>query len=354
MKELLPELSAWRIRGDRIAVATVVEVRHADPRPPGAKLAVNERGEVAGSLLDEHVEGAVIEVAERVLAGEPPRLMQFGIAADDPWNVGLLCGAEIDVWVQAYDQDHTDPSLEHAARYGRRLAEVTLLEGPQSGAKLVVTPDGAWKGTLGSSELDARAVQLASELMWLNASERHGELFIDVVAPPPHLIVFGAVDLAAALCRLARVTGWRPFVVDPRAQLTNAARFPEAELVIAAWPEEAIRWVGGIDPATAIVVLSHDSKLEDGALMLGLRSPARFVGAMGSRVTRHERLLALGLGEAECRRLVAPTGLDIGAVSREETALSILAEIIAVRRGREGGRLGDWGGTLHEVGVGAA
>ena len=352
MKELLPELSAWRNRGDRIALATVVDVRQSVPRSPGAKLAVNERGEVIGSLSDGCVEGAVIEVAERVLAGEPPRLMQFGIAAADAWNVGHPCGGEIDVWIQAYGQGHTDPSLEDAARYGRRLAEVTLLEGRRPGAKLVVAPDGVRGGTLGSAELDAEAVRLATELMWQDTSERRGALFIDVVAPPPHLILFGAVDVAVALCRLARAVGWRPFVVDSRAGFASSARFPEAELVIAAWPEEAVRWMGGIDPATSIVVLSHDSELEDCALMLALRSPALFVGAMGPYVARHERLLALGLGEAETRRLVAPIGLDLGAVSREETALSLLAEIVAVRRRRVGGRLRDSSGTQREVRAG--
>jgi xanthine dehydrogenase accessory factor len=354
VKDVLKELSAWRIRGDQIALATVVKAPQSAPRPPGAKLAINERGEVAGSLSDGRVEGAVIEVAKRVLAGEPPRLMQFGIADPDPCNVGVPCGGEIDVWVQAYDKDHTDPSLEDAARYGGRLAEVTLLEGARPGAKLVVAPDGVRDGTLGPAELDTEAVRLASELMWREASERRGGLFIDVVAPPPRLILFGAVDLAAALCRLARAAGWRPFVVDPRARFATAARYPEAELVVAAWPEEAFQWVGGIDPATSIVVLGHDSKLEDCALTLALRSPARFVGAVGSRVARHKRLLALGLGQAEFGRLVAPIGLDLGAVGQEETALSILAEIVAVRRAREGGRLRDSSGTLHEVAVGAA
>jgi xanthine dehydrogenase accessory factor len=278
--------------------------------------------------------------------------MRFGIADTDAQSVGFECGGEIDVWVQAYDHDHTDPSLEDAARYGQRLAEVTLLEGPRPGAKLVVAPDGERDGTLGSSELDVEAVRLASELIWRDASERHGGLFIDVVAPPPHLILFGAVDVAAPLCRLARAAGWRPFVVDPRRRCATVTRLPEAELVITTWPEEAMRWVGGIDPATSIIVLSGDSKLEDCALSLALRSPARFVGAMGSSVGRYERLHALGLGEAEIGRLVAPIGLDLGAVSREEMALSTLAGIVADRREREGGHLRDSRGTQHQVRIG--
>jgi xanthine dehydrogenase accessory factor len=315
-------------------------------------MAINERAAIAGSVSGGCVEGAVIEVAERVLAGAPPRLMRFQIADADAWAAGLPGGGEIDVWVQAYDKDLTDPSLEDAARYGGRLAEVTLLEGARPGAKLVVAPGGLQAGTLGSPELDAEAVRLASALMWQEASERHGGLFIDVVAPPAPLVLFGAVDLADALCRLARAAGWRPFVVDPRGR-REMARFPQAELVIAAWPEEAFRWVGGIDPATSVVVLSHDSQLEDCALLLALRSPARFVGAMGSRVDYQQRLLALGLEEAEFARLVAPIGDELGAVSREETALSILADIVAVHRGREGGRMRDSSGPVHRVPVGA-
>jgi xanthine dehydrogenase accessory factor len=319
-------------------------------------MALNERGEVAGSVSGGCVEGAVVEVAERVLAGAPPRLLHFGIADADAWNVGLPCGGEIDVWVQAYDAEPTDPPLEYAARHGGRLAEVTLLEGEQRGAKLVVAPDGVRTGTLGSPELDVEAVRIASELLWKETSERHGALFVDVVAPPPRLILFGAVDISAALCRLARAAGWQSYVVDPRGRFATAERFPDAELVISAWPADAFRWIGAIDPATSVVVMSHDPKIDDAALVLALRSPARFVGAMGSRMAhaaRLERLRELGLGDEELERLAAPVGLDLGAVSREETALSILAEIVAVCHGRDSGRLRHGSDRIHHVRVGA-
>jgi len=357
VNEIVSELGAWRRRGDRIASATVVDVRRSAPRPPGAKMAINERGEVAGSVSGGCVEGAVVEVAERVLAGEPPRLMRFGIADADAWEVGLPCGGEIDVWVQVYDTDHADPSLEYAAQHGGRLAEVTLLEGVRPGAKLVVAPDGVQAGTLGSPELDGEAFRLASELLWSEVSERHGPLFVDVVAPPPRLILFGAVDVATAVCRLARAAGWRPYVVDPRTRFATAERFPGAEQVIAAWPDEALHRIGRIDPATSVVVLSHDPKIDDPALLLALRSPARFVGAMGSRVAtaaRQERLLELGVSAEELHRLAAPVGLDLGATSREETALSILAEVVAARHGRGGGRLSDASGRIHNVKLGVA
>lgn len=350
MREVLRELGEWTERGDRVALATVVSVRRSAPRPPGAKMAVNHRGQIAGSVSGGCVEGAVVTAADEVLRGGAPQLLSFGIADAEAWDVGLPCGGEIDVWVERYEPG----PLTEAAASGGRMAEVTLLEGSRPGAKLTLDPDGGRRGTLGSPELDDEAVRLAGELLWTEASQRHGALFVDVVAPPPRLILFGAVDVAAAVCRLARAAGWRPYVVDPRARFATPGRFPEAEEVIAAWPEEAFARLGGIDPATSIAVLTHDPKLDDAALALALRSSARFVGAMGSRraqAARRERLLAAGLSDEHLTRLAAPLGLDLGAVDREETALSILAEIVAARHGRRGGRLKDAAGRIHEVGV---
>jgi xanthine dehydrogenase accessory factor len=239
-----------------------------------------------------------------------------------------------------------------------RAALVTVIAGGDVGAKLLVRADGSTEGALGSDELDRAGVGAAEELLWAERSETRtaGDvtLFVDVVAPAPRLVIFGAVDYAASLARLARAAGWRPFVCDPRSQFATPARFPDAEEVIAAWPEEAFARVGGIDRATFIAVLTHDPKLDDAALTIALRSDAAYVGAMGSRraqAQRRERLLALGLGEELLERIAAPIGLDLGAVSPEETALSIMAEVVAVRNGREGGRLSHAGGRIHEVGA---
>jgi xanthine dehydrogenase accessory factor len=352
MQEVLSELAAWKERGDRIALATVIDVQRSAPRPPGAKMAVNDRGEIAGSVSGGCVEGAVAEIADGVLRGDPPQLLHFGIADSDAWDVGLPCGGEIDVWVEAYDYKSRPPRFEDVARAGGRAAEVTVLEGAAPGAKLLVEADGARSGSLGSPEIDDEAARMADELLWAETSERRGSLFIDVVGPPPRLIVFGAVDIAASLCSLARAAGWRSYVVDPRARFATPERFPDAEEVIAAWPEEAAARLGGVDPATSIVVLTHDPKLDDAALLLALGSPARFIGAMGSRraqAKRRERLLELGVGEDDIERISAPVGLDLGAISREETSLSILAEIVAARHGRDGGRLANAKGRIHEV-----
>ena len=243
------------------------------------------------------------------------------------------------------------------AAAGGRAAVVTVLsEGPHQGAKLLVLPDGAHEGTLGDAALDAAAVRHAAELVWAEYSERREEgdttLFVDVVHPPPRLLVFGAVDYARALCTLARATGWRAFVIDPRGRFATSERFPDAEAVVAAWPDKAVPQVGGIDPATAIAVLTHDPKLDDAALTLALRSGAGYIGAMGSRraqADRRARLLEAGMTEEEIGRIKAPIGLDLGGLSAEETALSIMAEVVAARHGRAGGMLSASGGRIHEV-----
>jgi len=249
------------------------------------------------------------------------------------------------------------------ARVGGRAALVTVLRSrdtaaPGVGARMLVLPDGSYTGSLGDPGLDAAALAHADGLMWAERSEKHevagALLFVDVVAPLPRLIVFGAVDFAAALCRMARAAGWRPYVVDPRARFATRERFPEAEEVIVGWPGKAFEQLGGIDRATFIAVLTHDPKLDDAALTIALRSEAAYVGAMGSRraqARRRERLIEVGLTDDDLARLAAPIGLDLGALSAEETALSIIGEIVAVRNGREGGRLSQASGRIHEVGV---
>ena len=239
-----------------------------------------------------------------------------------------------------------------------RAALVTVISGSELGAKLLVRADGSSEGSLGSDELDRAGLSAAEELLWAERSETRecGEtlLFVDVVAPAPRLVVFGAVDYSAALCRLARAAGWRSYVCDPRSQFATPERFPDADEVIVAWPEEAFARIGGIDRATYIAVLTHDPKLDDAALSIALQSEAAYVGAMGSRraqAQRRERLLAAGLDEALLERVAAPIGLDLGAVSPEETALSIMSEVVAVRNGRDGGRLSQSAGRIHEVGA---
>ena len=344
MDEILREVDEWIAAGESVAVATVVGVYRSAPRPPGAKMAFSSSGQIAGAVSGGCVEGAVVEAATEVLQGGPPRLLHFGIADEDAWDVGLPCGGEIDVWVERY----VPGPFADAAREGERAAQVTRLT---DGAKLFVHADGVVGGTL-AEHSEARA--LAEELMWAERSETQGNLFVDVVFPAPRLLVFGAVDFAAALCTAARFAGWRPYVIDPRGFFARADRFPDAEEVTVGWPAEAVARLGGIDRATWIAVLTHDPKLDDAALSLALRSDAAYVGAMGSRRAnekRVERLLAAGFTDDEIARVAQPIGLDVGGVTAEETAISIVAEMVAVRHGRRGGRLGDAGAErIHDVG----
>ncbi len=271
---------------------------------------------------------------------------EFARAAREGGRAALVTVVHVEGAGRAGDQDG---STTGAGDTGR----------PAVGARLLVRADGAHEGTVGSDALDAAAVAAAEDMMWAERCELREHdgvgLFVDVTAPPPRLIVFGAVDFAAALCRLARAAGWRPYVVDPRSRFATRARFPDAEEVIAAWPADAFARLGGIDRATYVAVLTHDPKLDDSVLEIALRSPAAYVGAMGSRRAqekRRERLLCAGMPEELLSRLAAPIGLDLGALTAEETALSIMSEVVAVRRGREGGRLSRSGAPrIHEVGA---
>ena len=339
MKDVIAAVDSWAARGERVALATVVATRRSAPRPPGAKMAISSSGEVSGMVSGGCVEGAVIQEAQAVLAGGPPRLLHFGIADAEAWEVGLPCGGEIDVWVQEHDPSSP---FAAAARADARAAEITVVSGPELGRKRFVPADGPPPGDLPAVET----------LMWAERSELRGEVFVDVTFPAPRLLVFGAVDYAGALCRLARVCGWRPYVIDPRGFFARPDRFPEAEEVVAAWPEEALARLGGLDRATYVVTLTHDPKLDDAAVGLALASEARYIGAMGSRranLARRERLLEAGWAEEDLRRIAMPVGLDLGAVSAQETALSIMAELAAIRNGREGGRLVHLGGPIHDA-----
>jgi xanthine dehydrogenase accessory factor len=246
------------------------------------------------------------------------------------------------------------------AREGERGALVTVVESPGQpavGTRVLVRADGSLDGSFGDSSLDDAARTHGEELMWgTERSELREEngvgLFVDVTAPSPRIFIFGAVDFALALCRTARVIGWRPYVIDPRSRFATQERFPEAEDVVAAWPEEAIAQLGGIDRATYIAILHHDPKLDDAALTVAFDSETPYIGAMGSRraqAKRRERLLAAGIAEEQLERVSAPIGLDIGALGSEETALSIMAEVVAVRNGHGGGRLAEAKGRIHEA-----
>jgi xanthine dehydrogenase accessory factor len=338
VREILQELDRWRAAGDRIAIATVVATRRSAPRPIGSKLAVSEGGELAGSVSGGCVESEVVEAAREVLAGGEPRLLTFGISDDLALSVGLPCGGEIEVWVSEPAPELLG-RLADVAREGRRAVAFTDLD---DGSERLV-PDGD--------------DPVADDLIRGGHSkvvELHGRrVFADVFGPPPRLLVYGAVDTADALCAAARGLGWHTIVADARARFATRERLPNAHEVIVAWPDETLAQVQP-DHATAVVVLTHDDKFDIPMLVGTLTTDAYYIGALGSRRNqerRRERLLEAGVDESALDRISGPAGLDIGAHTPAETALSMLAEIMAVRAGRDGGRLRESSGRIHaEIG----
>jgi xanthine dehydrogenase accessory factor len=334
VREILSELERWRSRGDRIALARVVATRRSAPRPVGSKLIVSEQGDLAGSVSGGCVESEVVEAAREVLAGGEPRLLTYGISDDLALTVGLPCGGELDVWVSEPEAG----LLQELAVVARDEARaVSLVDLEERSERLVREGEDP----------------VADELLRAGHSrlvELEGRrVFADVFGPPPRLFVYGAIDTADALCAAARGLGWRTIVADARARFATAARLPNADEIIVAWPEEALADVQP-DHATAIVVLTHDDKFDLPLLVGSLASDAFYIGAIGSRRNqerRRERLLEAGVDESALDRISGSAGLDIGAHTPGETALSILSEIMAVRAGREGGRLKESSGRIH-------
>ena len=334
MRELLPDLERWRARGERVALARVVATRRSAPRPVGSKLAISEGGELAGSVSGGCVENEVYEAAREVLRGGEPRLLTYGISDDLALSIGLPCGGEIDVWV-----DEPDPDLlERLAEVVRRDDRAVVLTDLESGTQRLL-------GEGEDGHADALLRGGHSKIVELEGRR----VFADVFGPPPRLLVYGAVDTAEALCAAAKAIGWHTTVADARGKFATRERIPSADELIVAWPEETLAQVQP-DHATAIVVLTHDDKFDVPLLVGALSGEAFYVGALGSRRNqerRRERLLEAGVDEGALDRISGPAGLDVGAHSPAETAISILAEIMAVRAGREGGPLRQASGRIH-------
>lgn len=347
VREIASDLERWRARGERFAIATVVATRRSAPRPVGAKLGVSEAGELVGSVSGGCVENDVYASAREILDGAPPRLVSYGISDDEAFEVGLPCGGEIDVWIEVGDPELAARQLEVLER-GERAVRLTPLEGDGAGRPLLVLENGERVGDASDGLAD-----LAPDLIRAGRStlvDWDGRaVFADVVGPPPRLLVFGAVDTAEALCRAARGVGWRTVVADARARFATRERIPSADEIVVAWPEEVLAQMPP-EHDTAVVVLTHDDRFDVPALAGALASEAFYVGALGSRRNqerRRGRLLETGVDEADIDRISGPAGLDIGAHTPSETALSILAEILARRAGREGGPLKEARGRIH-------
>ena len=391
MRDVLPELMEWWEAGETVGVGTVVATFRSAPRPPGASMLVGPEGTAVGSVSGGCVEGAVYELGQQVVESGHPVLERYGVSDDDAFAVGLTCGGILDVFVEKVSRE-TFPELGDIAAdvaAGRPVALATVIEHPDPsrlGRRLVVrpesttvepvettTPDGVstsstavGSGSLGSERMDAAVHDDALGLLAAghNATltygpdgERRGEgmrVFVWAFAPKPRMLVFGAIDFAAAVARVGSFLGYHVTVCDARPVFATTSRFPEADEVVVDWPHRYLQAevdAGRIDGRTVITVLTHDPKFDVPLLEVALRLPeVAYVGAMGSRRThddRLERLKEAGLTGDEIARLSSPIGLDLGARTPEETAISIAAEIVALQWGGSGDRLAAREGRIH-------
>ncbi|MEV6299935.1 XdhC/CoxI family protein [Actinoplanes sp. NPDC051861] len=347
MRDIVDGLLAWRAAGLRFAVATVVHTWRSAPRQPGAAMAVNSRGEVLGSVSGGCVEGAVYAAAQEVIETTKAQKHTYGVSDGDAFEVGLTCGGTIEVLIQPDSALTGLDDVLAAIAAGRPVATVSIPD-----AQLVVWP-AAVEGTLGDAELDRAAAQQAAGLLAhgrsaiVTACEQ--EVFVQSWAAPARMIVFGAIDFAAAVARIGRFLGYRVTVCDARGVFATAERFPEADEIVVEWPHRYLERTE-VDERTVLCVLTHDPKFDIPLLQVALHTPARYIGAMGSRRTCEDRLHRLreaGLSEAALSRLRAPIGLDLGARTPEETAVAVAAEIVALSWGGSGAPLTDLTAPIH-------
>jgi len=374
MRDVLSDLMRWWEADRPVGVGTVVATFRSAPRPAGASMLVGPEGEAVGSVSGGCVEGAVYELAEEVVESGVPVLQRYGVSDDEAFAVGLTCGGILDVYVEKVDRS-TFPELGSIAddiENHRPVAVATVVEHPDParlGRRLVVRPGDAEVPRAGSLGSDRADDAVADDVLGLLASghnatltygpdgERRGEgmrVFVWAFAPPPRMLVFGAIDFAAAVARIGSFLGYKVTVCDARPVFATASRFPSADEVVVEWPHrylDAEAEGGRIDQRTVLCVLTHDPKFDVPLLKVALRLPeVGYVGAMGSRRTHEDRLDRLkeaGLTDDELARLSSPIGLDLGARTPEETAVSIAAEIIALQWGGQGRRLAEETGRIH-------
>jgi len=309
MKDVLDTLEGWNAEGLRFATATVVKIERSAPLGPGAVLAVSEKGEVAGSVTGGCVEPAVYEEAQEVLAGGPPRLVSYGIADEEAFEVGLPCGGTVHIFLSTVERDLVE-ELADAVRSERPIALAVTVSGSEIGKQELVALNGHFEATI------------------------EGDTFFLPFAPRPEMYVFGAVDHAAAIGRVGKFLGYRVTICDARARFATPERFPDVDEVVVQWPDEFLRGAP-VDERTAICVLTHDHKFDVPLLKVALETPAGYIGAMGAKRTteaRNERLRAEGITEEQLARIHAPIGLRIGSRTPEEVAVAVAAEIVATRR----------------------
>jgi xanthine dehydrogenase accessory factor len=351
MIDLLPQILDWFAAGEEVAVATVIRVIGSAPRPVGARMIVSSRGRMAGSVSGGCVETAVYEEMMDVLDGGPPRKLHFGITDDMIWDVGLACGGTIDVYVQLLDPALVDAFSDHVEQ-GKPMALATVVTGDAAGDTALIASGGLVLG------LDDDGIAALARGMLAGRVEGGAihevapavEVFVESFLPPPVLVIVGGVHIAIPLVRFAKELGFYVVVVDPRAKFANRDRFPEADEVLLEWPDEALAHLDA-DDATYLVLLTHDPKIDEPTLASALKTDAAYIGAIGSRKThaaRFERMANWGITAEQLQRVYAPIGLDLGGHTPEETALSIIAEVVAVKNRRSGAFLRSTSGPIGQ------
>ncbi len=363
MREVVSELMAAYEAGEPVAMATVVRTWRSAPRPAGASMLVTTSGEAVGSVSGGCVEGALYDLGQEILASGEPVLETYGVSDDDAFAVGLSCGGILDILVERVDAT-TWPELPAIARSianEEPVAVATIVRGDRGVGKHLVIWHDRVEGSLGTARLDdtvrddARGMLAAGTTGFLHygqEGERMGEgldVFVASYAPPAQMFVFGAIDFSAALVNVGKVLGYRVTVCDARPIFATTKRFPNADEVVVDWPH---RWLEKqhVDERTVIAVLTHDPKFDVPALKVALATNAGYVGAMGSRRTHENRLARLreaGVPEEQIAKLHSPIGLDLGARTPEETAISIAAEIVQARWGGSGVHLTTLDGPIH-------
>jgi xanthine dehydrogenase accessory factor len=365
MRDVLAEIHRWYAAGETFGLATVVETFRSAPRPPGAAMAVSASGEAVGSVSGGCVEAAVYELAQEVIGTGRPVLRTYGVSDDDAFEVGLTCGGIIELFVEPVSAG-TAPELREVMDSIERAAPValaTVIAGPgRIGARLAIWPDRR-AGSLGSARLDDAVTDDARGVLEHGATtvlrygpegqRRQDELavFVQSFAPPPRMLVFGAIDFAAAVARIGTFLGFSVTVCDARPVFATTKRFPGVDEVVVDWPHRYLSRTA-VDARTAICVLTHDPKFDVPLLKIALETPAGYIGAMGSRRTHDERLKRLreeGVGEEALARLRSPLGLDIGGRTPEETAVSVAAEIVQTLWGGTGRPLSALNGPIHQT-----
>ena len=350
MQDLLEEIKTWQAMGERVGLATVIQVSGSAPRPVGAKMIVSSGGRMAGSVSGGCVETTVFEELLAVLDGEPPARVQFGITEDMIWDVGLACGGTIDVFLQEMRPGLVEAVGDYLER-GEAFALVTAVSGEGTvGEVTLVTREGVVQGAAGEEAEGAARDMMAgrAELGALYELRSGDEVFIEPFLPPAHLVIVGGVHVAIPLTRFAKELGFSVTVIDPRAKFANPDRFPDADEVLLQWPDDALEQLE-VDDGTYIVLLTHDPKIDEPTLAVALKTEAQYIGAIGSRKThaeRFKRMASWGVTPGELVRVFAPIGLDLGGKSPQETALSIMAEVVAVKNGRSGGSLRSEEGSI--------